>query len=195
MKISDEVLKNAICNEDYNILSTFIRDNDIDYSFEEDENDSLLAYALSDAGSNSYHFFLENGANVDLLNDEGETVIHSIVFSGDKKRISEVLKIKQININHQSNDGSTALLLAISIKKKEIFNELIRLKANVNIADNEGVTPLHCACITGQKEVVEILIENGVDLWKFTNNGNLAISLAANNGYKDIVKLLYNKMY
>ncbi|MCH6202169.1 ankyrin repeat domain-containing protein [Aquiflexum sp. LQ15W] len=188
-----EILKDAICQENI----AFLEENKDKYSmndrFEDENNDSLLLFALSDSGSNSYKFFLKNKANIDALNNEGENVIHSIVYSGRKERFQGILNKK--NINHQSNDGSTPLLLSIALEKTEIAQYLIEKGADINIPDNGGSTPLHLACYFGNIIIVSELIMLGANLKVKTKKGNLPLALAVNGGHDEIVKFLYNKIY
>ena len=48
---------------------------------------------------------IENGANVNLSNDEGENIVHSIVYSGDPRRLKLILNnclfiIKYYNLTY-----------------------------------------------------------------------------------------------
>lgn len=193
--VDKEKLKDAICNN--NIL--FLEKNKQKYSindrFTDENNDTLLLYSVSDPQSNVYEYFLKNGADYTLVNDEGENIIHSIVFSGDNERLKILISKLKVDINHQAIDGATPLLLAISLEKYEIAKTLIDAGANAKIGDINGITPLHLACQEGAMDLVKLLIENKVDLKAKTVAGNTPISLAANHNHDEIVKLLYSKIY
>jgi hypothetical protein len=60
---------------------------DINYRLKEEYNDTLLHYALSDAASNACMLLLKMQPDLTLLNDDGECLLHSVVYSGDCKRI------------------------------------------------------------------------------------------------------------
>lgn len=188
-----EHLKDAICNEDI----TFLESNKTKYSvnerFEDENNDTLLLYSLSDAKSNAYRFFLKNNADVTLLNADGENIIHSIVYSGEPGRLVNLLS--QENINHQSKDGTTPLLLAIALEKDEIAHLLIEHGADVNLADYEGNAPIHIASHLGKMDLVSALIDNGANLWTKTKKGNLPLALAVNAEHDNVVKYLFKKLY
>jgi ankyrin repeat protein len=188
-----EELKDAICNDDIAFLKKNRGKYTIDERFPDEDNDTLLLYSISDPGSNSYEYFLENNADVTLVNDLGENVIHSIVFSGDKERMLRLLN--KDNINHQSKDGSTPLYLAILIEKYEMAQILIKGGADVNIPNYEKDSPIHLACYFGNMQMVQELVNSRANLFAKNDNGNLPFALAVNKGHDDIVRFLYKKIY
>lgn len=190
-----EQLKDALCNNDISFLRENLNHFAINERFEDEDNDTLLLYTLSDAKSEAYKFLLKNNADVQLLNDEGEGVLHAIVFSGDTVRLHEILKAHELDINHRSKDGSTALLLAVSIEEFDMAKLLITYGANVNIADNESVSPLHVAIQFDNLDLLNYLLENGADVFHKSNKGNLSLALAVNYGHISIIKKLYITMY
>jgi len=195
MKNIDEELKDAICNKDIAFLEANKNKYSINHRFQDEDNDTLLLYAISDHGSNTYEYFLKNNADITLVNDEGENIIHSIVYSGQIKRLVDILNQFPFDLNLQTKDGTTPLLLSVLLEKYEIFNYLLKNGADVNIPDNEGNTPLHPACFLGYKSMVFDLVENGANLLAKTDNGNLPLALAVNEGHEEIIKYLFQKIY
>lgn len=189
----DDRLKEAIWKNDISFLSSYIKENLIDKRFKDENNDTLFLYAISIAESNSFEFFLKNKANIFAENDEGEGVLHSIVYSGELGRLKKF--IEEVSINHRAKDGATPLLLALSLGKNELAEFLIENGADVNIGDDKEVHPLHLAAQMTDVNIVKSLIMKGADLRSKTSFGNLPISLAANNGNDEIVKTLYKAMY
>ena len=92
-------LKDAICNNDIDFLEEKKHLFSIDERFEDENNDTLLLYSISDAKSNVYKYLIENKANINLTNDEGENIIHAIVFSGEDKRLQDIVENYVVNIN------------------------------------------------------------------------------------------------
>lgn len=196
--VLDEEIKNAICNNDEFFFEKNLDRFSIDYRFTDENNDTLLLYSISDPLSNLYHFFLSKNANIKLLNDEYEGVFHAIIFSGDKERLIEILNdYPELDMNIQSKDGATPLLLAVSLDKIEIAEILIEKGADVKIPDIEGITPLHLAVQlpNDNADFVKILLLNGADPFLKTKNGNLALALAINSENTKIIKLLFSLMY
>jgi ankyrin repeat protein len=191
----EEELKNAIVNEDVKFLDNHKNDYDLNLKFESEDNDSLIDYAISYKESNIYKYLLERNVSLDNINDKGENIIHSIVYSGCANRLIEVYNIKKINLNHKSNDGTTPLILSVLLENFEIFKLLIELGANINLSDEDGNLPIHLACQFGHIEMVDILLEQGTKLFDKTENGNLPLALAVNENHIKIIKKLYDVMY
>ena len=191
-----ENLKDAICANDFSFLEANKENYDINLQLKNDDNDTLVSYAIADAGNETYEFFLKNNADLTILNDEGENIIHSIVYSGKDDRINKVLEINpDLDINHKSKDGSTPILLSVLLEKHEIFNHLIELGVDVNIPDNEGNAPIHIACMFGYKEMVIKLVDKGANLSYKSPLGNFPLTLAVNGEHHEIVKYLFQKIY
>ncbi len=188
-----ESLKSALCNNNVDFLEENKDKYSINHRFLDECNDTLLLYSLSDAESDVYKYILGRGADITLLNNEGENVIHSCVYSGIQDRLS--LFVNNENLNHRSKDGVTPLLLSILLKKENIALSLIKKGANVNISDNEGYSPLHAACFIGSEIVVSELISRGANLNLKTAKGNRPLALAVNEGHENIVKLLFRVIY
>jgi FOG: Ankyrin repeat len=136
-------LKSAICNNDIEFLNQNREKYSIDDRFDDEDDNTLLLYSISDSKSCVYEYFLKNNADVYLLNNEGENILHAIVYSGDSRRLEKVMYNYKIDIDFQANDSSTPLLLAISLEHFKMADLLIKYGANVNIADVDGITPLH----------------------------------------------------
>jgi ankyrin repeat protein len=188
-----EALKDAMCREDIDFLEENRNVYSINERLEDENNDTLLLYSLSDSESNVYEYFLKNNADTILVNDEGENIIHSIVYSGKIERLHSLLN--QTNIDHQSKDGTTPLLLSIALEKYEMAQYLIDHGADVTIADHEGNTPLHLACYFGNEALVYKLVDKGANLFVKTGKGNLPLALAVNAEHDEIVKFLFKKIY
>lgn len=190
-----EKVKDAICKNDIEFLDQNRGKYSIDDRFIDDGNDTLLLYSISDSKSTAYEYFLRNGADISLVNDDGENILHAIVYSGDVERLKKVLDSYEIDVNYQANDGSTPLLLAFSLEHLDIATILIGHGANVNVSDLDGITPLHLAVQLNNLLLVNMLVQNGANLKARTGKGNLPLALAVNAGNDDVVKYLYQKIY
>ena len=189
----EEKIIDAICSND---LVYFLQNRDkfnIDYRLKSENNDTLLLYSISDAESNIYRYFIENGANLQALNNVGENLLHSAIYSGLKERVFEI--IDKVDIDKQSIDGTTPLLLAIGLEKEEIANHLIEVGVDINCQDQDGNRPIHLASYFGLFSVVKKLVDKGVEINVKTSKGNLPLALAVNEGHTEVVKLLYKLMY
>lgn len=191
----EDKLKTALAIDDKRFLEKNLNNDNINYRFKEDDNDTIILYAISDGFSEAYKYILLKKPDLTLVNDLGENIAHSVVYSGKKNRLNEIFDLKKINLNHQTIEGVTPLLLAISIEDFEMANFLIDYGADINIADNNGISPIHLAVQSSDIRIVKKLIKAGADLSSMTSAGNLPLALAVNYGNTQIIKLLFNKIY
>lgn len=186
----------AINENNLEMLSNM--DFEVNARVEDEDNDTIFLYAISVPNFTHLDALLKKKPDLDIVNDYGENIVHSAVFSGSLERLKEVFfKIPRSKefINKQSNDGSTPLLLAILLNYHDLAIHLIDKGANVCLPDNEGNTPLHIACYHGCLELVEKLIEHKADPFKKTKKGNYPLACAVNEDKKDVVKYLVQKFY
>lgn len=196
MKLDDdfqEALKDALALNDIAWLKLNESKFDVNHRFSDSDNDTLLSYAISDAGSNVYQYLLQKGADVFTTNDEGETIFHSIVYSGAPERFDIVLRFCPDAIkllNSRTNEGTTPLLLASLLEKYSVCHHLLDLGADVNMVDNENNVPIHPVCFSGNLDIVKLLVEHGANLHIKTDKGNLPLALAINGGHEHVAKYL-----
>lgn len=189
-------LKSAIYENDIAFLKSNIDANNINTRFEDEDNDTLLLFAIGISRNDSYKFFIHNGADVYVTNELKENILHAIVYSGDIDRLNYIMRQGyNLDINDRTVDGATPLLISIALGKSDMARVLINNGSDVNIPDNEGLTPLHIACQEGDIELVSLLIEKGADIRSKTAKGNYPIMLAIANDYKELSRILFEKHF
>jgi ankyrin repeat protein len=115
--------------------------------------------------------------------------IHQAAKDGNIKAVKQHLA-DSVDVNAQSDGGSTPLQLAAIYDHKEIAELLIAGGADVNAENEDGWTPLHFAASDGHKEVVELFIAKGADVNVKADVGWTPLQMAAGEGHKEIVDLL-----
>ncbi|GBN59408.1 Ankyrin-3 [Araneus ventricosus] len=143
-------------------------------------------------------------ANEDLL---------SAAQNGDSKRVQELLKQSDIDVNYVDTNGNTCLHLAAERGYVEIVRELLKrsdIEVNVKNRDDSkyiypihfgddparsektvGKTPLFCAVIRGHLEVVKLILNHyKIEVNSKDKYDKLCLYLAAVKGYKMIVQAL-----
>ena len=129
---------------------------------------------------------LDAGANVNFVDDSGNTVLHRAItnknpeFLADKVNIIKSLIDAGANVNAKDKHGQTVLHYAASEynpneydeydefkghnkHNKEIVKLLIDSGADVNAVDNDGKTALYMATKVGNDDNVKLLIDAGAD--------------------------------
>ncbi|MEM7617699.1 MAG: ankyrin repeat domain-containing protein, partial [Pseudomonadota bacterium] len=125
-------------------------------------SDSPLIKAVSKEYYDIVNILMERGADLDVTNKKGETVLHIASRLGNQEIIELILDKKRI-LDKTDYEGKTALHTAVVNGKKNIALMLIIKGAPVNMNDLFGMTPLHLAVEHGNVEIVNMLLENGAD--------------------------------
>ena len=104
-----------------------------------------------------------------------------------KEHLSDIV---QRSLDHQDNNGWTALMRASKKGHREVVEKLLENGAKIDLQNKNGSTALMIASQNGHMEVVGKLLENGakVDLQK--KDGFTALMIASQNGRKEVKMLL-----
>ncbi|KAK9743614.1 Ankyrin repeats (3 copies) [Popillia japonica] len=117
---------------------------------------------------------LENNANSDITNINGETpldvIVDKICADLDETNrenlaiISMILceHVRKVNVNDEVVIKS--FYWAAEKGHLNIIKLLVRHGINVNLQNYHGYTPLHIAVVNNHKGVVKTLLENGADI-------------------------------
>ena len=85
-----------------------------------------------------------------------------IATNNEELEIDKLLVEYGANVNHENNEGKTALIRALGVLKFETIKFPIEKGANVNHTDNDARTALFYASKRKDCGTLEIFIANGV---------------------------------
>lgn len=169
---------------------------------EKDElGNTLLMYAVEYASCDFIEFLLQNGADINNINNEGTNAL-MMALDNDVRIDIDIVKILidyGIDINHSIDNGTVLTLICILssqsnlVRKKldnliinnctqdeylELLSLLIEKGADINAISKDGYTPLFFCIMISNVKAIKILLENKVDLdIKFQNMNILEISI------------------
>ncbi|XP_030447388.2 ankyrin repeat domain-containing protein EMB506, chloroplastic [Syzygium oleosum] len=136
---------------------------------------------------------LENGLDIDAVDEYGLTALHKAIIGKKEAVISHLLR-KGADPHVRDWDGATPLHYAVQVSAMQTVKLLIKYKVDVNVADNEGWTPLHISMQSRNRDIAKILLVNGADKTRTTKDGKtpLDLSLCYGKEFKsyDLAKLL-----
>lgn len=145
-------------------------------------------------------YLLENGADVNLRNIEGQSALHMVggyMYMGidgyeGRKKITRVLLENGANPNLPDNEGNTSLHYAVFKMRHELINTILEYGGDVNAKNIRGMGALEFALLKSDEESVSMLIERGFDSEELKSN--LRIALPNVMSFKKLVEYMVNKV-
>jgi len=169
---------------------------------------TALMVAAESTNVEVVNFLLENGANFNITDTNGSSIIHLVAASREdtslsvpqrEQRLSHRIEIIELlvnagaNINAQTRHGTTAIKMLADTPNfinERLLEALIRLGADVNATDNNGRTPLHAASDWRNQAIARFLLLNGADVNASDNNGYTPLAIALRHNSTALIGLL-----
>ncbi|WP_353280158.1 ankyrin repeat domain-containing protein [Wolbachia endosymbiont (group A) of Phasia obesa] len=151
-----------------------------------------LHYAVL-SGREMVELLIEKGANINMVSEDGPTLLHYAAAFSDKREVVELLIKEGANVDAVNKVKNTPLHAAALSGKREVVEFLIEKGANINAVNESKNTPLHAATLSGKREVVELLIGEGAHIDAIDDNGNTPLSWAAEHSQKGVIESLLEK--
>ena len=143
-------------------------------------------YSRSDVASR----LILSGAQINSQDRHGRTPLHCAVASGAKGVFQILITNHNLNINQQSVDGTTALMLAARHLNNDILNDMLCVDANANLLDKNGYTALHWAAAVDNAMAIQSLISHSADIDYPNCRGETPLFISAKEGSTDCVRVL-----
>jgi len=140
-------------------------------------------------------YLYENGANIILKNDEGESFLNIIKGKFNENDINEIKKI----LNQKRKDGETALTFACKTRNVEIIEDLIDFGVDVNIKNAYDETALMILCKNlyfdneKKQELFEKIIRKKGNINKVYKFGFTLLTMACYFVNEELVEYLLSK--
>jgi ankyrin repeat protein len=106
-------------------------------------------------------YLLEQKADIEIKNNEGNTPLHVAVLNHRLEVIHYLVEQSTVNLNTPGNRGNTALHFAMTIRDAkfslEIVKYLLEKKAILKVKNRDGHTPINLAIINRHYEIIQYL--------------------------------------
>ena len=134
--------------------------------------------------------FVEAGAGVRGTCNFGNTCLIFAAHHGHTETVRYLVGLKDVDVNHKDEDGSTAVLCAVLQNHSDVVQLLIDGRADIEVKDDNGRSPLLCASVDGHLDIVKILVKAGAGVRVTDNEGDTCLILAASFGHTETVRTL-----
>jgi hypothetical protein len=155
------------------------------------ENYTPLMHAAFENNAVETDTLLQQGANVNLQNEEGTTALMVAATENSLEAATVLLDSPNINLELKNKRGETALFRAARANSKEVAQLLIWKGANKEARHKYGRTPLLEAALMGHDAMFFLLAELGANQYAVDGDGRTAFDIAANGtkqGHRNICR-------
>ena len=130
--------------------------------------------------------FLDEGANIEVTDQNGQTPLILAAEKGHLNIVAELLN-RNADANARDEDGWTALIAASKEGYADVVSLMLENGAKVNIPDMGGWTPLVWSSYKGHGEVVKELLQCGANPNERGQHNMTALIWAAGRGHAAVV--------
>ena len=161
---------------------------------QQQELDAALHEAASIGHVLCANILLVAGANMQSLNQYGESLLVEVAYS-EEPALLEFLLQKGYDVNHHTGDSITtgmAIPLHIAVGQNMVHMTELLLSAGINTEyrNGEGNTALATACHTDNVALINMLLDAKCAVNASGSGGNTALHQAVDRGYVDSTRLL-----
>ncbi|MGB6977010.1 MAG: ankyrin repeat domain-containing protein [Gammaproteobacteria bacterium] len=113
---------------------------------------------------------IDKGANLDLKNSEGNTVVHLLIINKAPELLDKVIA-KRANINIINGEGNSPIHLALRHREEDIgiTLKLVSHGADLKQKNNSGFTAIEIAFLTLRHEIIEKVVSLNPQLKEWKN--------------------------
>jgi ankyrin repeat protein len=181
----------ALMNFDSSVIKWF-KESGLNIDIENNDNMTSLIWCLKNDYLVSAKYLIEEGANVNAMDEHGYTPLH---LCATKENVGYVEFVNPLvnqgaNVHAKTREGFTALHVCAQRGHLQVFKELIKAGADVFAEGPFDCTPLHLSASTGRSKITKTLIDEGADVRARDSDGCTPLHHCAGKGKYEVVKLL-----
>ena len=133
---------------------------------------------------------LDNGADVNMAEEEGWTPLHTLCRYSDDVDMARTLIGHWAGVNTKDPDDYTPLIHAVYRGCVATLETLLEHGAVINCQEKEGATPLYSAAELGFDNCMEALIRAGADVNLTATDGTTPLIRACDFGHAKCAEVL-----
>ncbi|XP_067669900.1 ankyrin repeat domain-containing protein 50-like [Haliotis asinina] len=134
------------------------------------------------------------GADLSLVDNDGNNILHMACIGGHPEVLKFVLSLNIVDINSKGQHQQTPVRMVDIRKHRPVFDLLVSKGADLSQVDDKGENILHVACLEGHLDLVKDIVTNDrVDVNSRGRYGRTPVMKAAEKGHMDVLNLLISK--
>jgi len=141
--------------------------------------------AVQDEDLSNLRFFLTDGADADMRNEHGQTLLHKAILEGKLKAARFLLEAGADPDLHGGQAGYSALHWTAYKQNAEMTRLVLEYTSQLECTDGQSMTPLQLAAFMGAKGVVEALAEAGANFRRTDHFGHNPAAIAQQRAGED----------
>lgn len=195
MKIIKQIFELFKVNNYNEILKIFENAYGIDCNIKDINNMYMIHYAIINNQEKLIKLLIHNNAKLDILDNEGFSLLYVPIKFNFKNVINLLLYIKSVGIpitEVKDNDGRIALNYAIQFNNIDIFKIILKHTININNTDflNRNNILIYAVNYSTYNVVSELLNREDLNINAKNKYGTTALHFACNNNNLEVMKLL-----
>lgn len=155
-------------------------------------NTTALEHAVRNANREMVQLLISAGANVNLKNNSGETVLMMLDGDATSDLVWDIINVGA-RVNSKDNSGNTALMQAATTNNLDAVETLLDAGAEVDARNKRGQTALMLAAAEGNVNIVRTLVLAGADINAKDSEHLNVLAHALENDHAPVVRLLKSK--
>ena len=158
-------------------------------------NESPLIVACQRGNADAEHVLLNNGADPNVADAEGNTWLHHAAVAGNcSKQVLQAVIDYGADVNTTNKINISPLIYACGMGNADVIKVLLKTGADTKITTGfNGNTCLHDAVIGScNQETVQAIIDHGADMNATNKNNVTALIIACQRGNADAINVFLN---
>jgi ankyrin repeat protein len=170
-------------------------DVNFDINTKDKYNNYYLTLAIAFNKIDIVKLLLEKGARVDIIDQDGHTILYNIIKFDLREILDVVLEYDKKNIGVsvvKLMDANKKLSLHYAIKMKHLYaiKKLLELSSNTNTTDEYQYNSLHFAVYSRSIEICKLIVPYIINIDMTTMYGETALHIACQLKQPEIISLL-----
>ncbi|XP_067654233.1 uncharacterized protein [Haliotis asinina] len=179
---------------DLETVKRILAEGDVDINYRGWYSRTPVMWAAWRGHRDVVEFLVGRGADVSLVDRDGDNVLHLACRGGDLETVKLILSMNVVDINSRGWYSKTPVMAAAWHRRRDVVEFLVGRGADVSLVDRDGDNVLHLACRGGDLETVKLILSmNVVDINARNNDGKTAADWARDLGHQRMLDLLVSR--